>query len=171
MAEIGIKSPGEKLPEFLERFSSQILATGDFRGDLEFEVGKESIFDMLQFLKVERGFDFLIDLFGMDYSKFTPNPRGLAVIYILYSSRSLKRVRLKVILEEKSPIIQSVFRIFASANWLEREAWDMFGIQFKEHPNLRRILCHSDFVGHPLRKSYPADQYQRLKNAIDSTEM
>ena len=171
MEETGIKSPADKFPEFSERFSSQIVASADFRGDLEFEVNHKAVLEMARFLKMDLGFDFLIDLFGMDYSQFVPNPRGLAVIYIVYSSRLHKRMRLKAFPEEKTPRIQSLCEIFAAANWLEREVWDMFGIQFKDHPNLRRILCHGDFEGHPLRKSYPSDQYQRLKTAIDSAEM
>jgi NADH:ubiquinone oxidoreductase subunit C len=76
-----------------------------------------------------------------------------------------RRVQVKVYLSEDKPEVDSIHDLYKMVNWFEREAWDMFGIVFKGHPNLIRILCHNDFVGHPLRKDYPAEQYQRLKNA------
>ncbi len=129
----------------------------------------EKICDIIQTLKTNpaTSFEMMMDLLGMDYSKMKPEPvERYAVIYNLYSVSRGERVRVKVFLTETSPEIDSIHAIYAAANWFEREVWDLFGIVFRGHPNLTRILCHSDFEGHPLRKDYPSDGYQRLKTAV-----
>lgn len=156
----------DKLPSFLGRFGSEIIDATDFRGDLEVCVKPGRIRDMIWFLKSEQGFNMCMDLFGNDYLKYSVDmPERFAVVYNLYSLANKRRVRLKAFVNEDKPEIDSIHDLFKMANWFEREAWDMFGIVFKGHPNLIRILCHTDFVGHPMRKDYPSDQYQRLKNA------
>ncbi len=93
-------------------------------------------------------FDYLVNLTGMDWGK------ELGVVYHLYSISLKHRIVLKVFLSKENPVIPSVERCWKSANWHEREAWDMFGIQFENHPNHIRILCPYDWEGHPLRKDY-----------------
>jgi NADH/F420H2 dehydrogenase subunit C len=95
------------------------------------------------------------DLCGADYPG-----RGerFEVVYHLYSVDAGKRLRLKVRLPEENPLVASVSGIWKGANWFEREAYDLFGIKFEDHPNLKRILCYNEFVGHALRKDYPKNR-------------
>jgi NADH-quinone oxidoreductase subunit C len=161
-----------KYPGFLSQFRDEILAVEDFRGDLSVSVRPARIREMAKFLKTDSStkFDVLMDLFGMDYLKFEPEAlERFAVIYIFYSMKRHEHFRLKVLVPESSPNVDSIHDVYAAVNWNEREVWDLFGILFTGHPNLIRILTHNDFVGHPLRKDYPSDQYQRLKNAAPST--
>lgn len=159
-----------RLADLLDRFPEWITGENEFRGDLTLCVVPKGLLPVVRHLKEPLGFSLLVDLFGMDYSRF-PEQTGLAVVYILYNLSEKKRVRLKVLLSEECPAIDSISSIFAAANWFEREAYDLFGIGFHGHPNLIRILCHQEFQGHPLRKDYPADGYQRLKNTVLSTEL
>lgn len=168
MHETAISLLRSKLPFVLPRLESAILDVTDHRGDLVLTVVPESIRDTISFLKTNADLPFqvMIDLFGIDYLKWPVEmPERFAVIYNLYSITHHRRVQLKAYLPETNPKIDSIHQIYRAANWFERETWDMYGIGFNGHPNLLRILCHVDFVGHPLRKDYPADQYQRLKNA------
>jgi NADH-quinone oxidoreductase subunit C len=166
-----------KLAGFYNRFRDCIVDSSSFRGDLEFTVSAESLLNILAFLKEDPQccFEILLDLFGMDYSSF-PNARKrhadrFAVIYLLYSVVHGHRVRLRVCVAENSSKLRSATTLFPAANWFEREVWDMFGIEFLGHPDLKRILCHADFIGHPLRKDYPSDQLQRLRSSLPSGEL
>lgn len=172
MAEINSNSPTSNLPLFEERFKSEIVSTDTFRGDLSYVVKKEKIREMVKFLLYEHAprFDILMDLFAIDYLKYpTEYAERFAVVYGFAQLFPNTRVRLKVFVSEADLTIDSVHDITAMANWFEREAWDLYGVVFKGHPNLQRILCHQEFEGHPLRKDYPADGYQRLKIAAPST--
>jgi len=103
-------------------------------------------------LKNECGFDLLVDLFGVD--RFTEKSR-FEVIYNLWSIKEKSRIFLRVKLHSENPEIESVSSIWPTANWEEREAYDMFGIIFLHHPDLRRIYMRDDFEYYPLRKDYP----------------
>jgi len=107
-------------------------------------------------------YDVLIDIVGVDYLGME-NHKGkrFAVIYCLKNTKNMARVRIKVQVEENEKI-PTLSKIYPIANWQEREVWDQFGIVFDEHPNLKRILNHADFEGHPLRKDYPAKKRQWL---------
>jgi len=107
-------------------------------------------------------YDVLIDIVGVDYLGME-NHKGkrFAVIYCLKNTKNMARVRIKVQVEEQEKI-PTLSKIYPIANWQEREVWDQFGIVFDEHPNLKRILNHVDFEGHPLRKDYPAKKRQWL---------
>ncbi|MCM8811590.1 MAG: NADH-quinone oxidoreductase subunit C [Candidatus Omnitrophica bacterium] len=89
------------------------------------------------------------------------------VVYHFYSLETGHRLRLKVPVEEDSPQVDSLTPVWASADWFEREVWDMFGIRFKGHPNLKRILMYEEFQGHPLRKDYPVNRRQPLIGPIN----
>lgn len=112
--------------------------------------------------KLHTGFPFLLDVCGVDYLPRTPR---FEVVYHFADPAQQRRLRLKVPLAEGAEIV-SVTDIYRSANWFERETYDMFGIKFRGHPDLRRILCHEDFVGYPLRKDYPADKNQALTTPL-----
>ncbi|HFE52504.1 MAG TPA: NADH-quinone oxidoreductase subunit C, partial [Bacteroidetes bacterium] len=106
-------------------------------------------------------FNFLMDLTAVDYLNFGRKPR-FEVVYNLYSLMKNLRLRLRVPVPEEDPVVRTVTHLWKSANWAEREVWDMFGIRFEGHPNLKRILLYEEFEGHPLRKDYPVNKRQPL---------
>jgi len=89
------------------------------------------------------------------------------VVFHFYSLSKNHRLRLKVPVDEKHPEVDSLTPLWASADWFEREVWDMFGVVFKGHPNLKRILMYKEFVGHPLRKDYPVNKRQPLIGPVN----
>lgn len=101
--------------------------------------------------------DFLSDLTAYDNEDREDGDKRFVVLYQLFSTELFTRIRIKVLVDENESAI-SICDIFAGANWLEREVFDMYGIKFNGHPNLRRILMHENFTGHPLRKEYPIKQ-------------
>jgi NADH-quinone oxidoreductase subunit C len=105
-------------------------------------------------------FDFLTDITAVDFLG-KKEPR-FEVVYHLYSFRSNRRLRVKAAVPEAEPVVESLTPLWKAANWLEREVWDMFGIRFEGHPDLRRILLYEEFQGYPLRKDYPVNQWQPL---------
>ncbi len=130
--------------------------TTSFVGDHVIDSQKESLSALLRYLKEYAGFHFIMDICGVDY----PNrEKRFDVVYHLFSSAGSRRVRVKTQIKEDESV-PSAISIWKGADWFEREAYDMFGIQFKGHPNLRKILTHHQFVGYPLRKDYEADQQQ-----------
>ena len=145
----------------VERFGAAIIACGKDRGDLVAIVDKKRIHDIVAFLRDEPTLDFnmLIDLFGVDYLPRTPR---FEVVYHLHCLQRNERLRLRVQLEEKDCELDSITDLYPVADWLERETWDMFGIVFKGHPNLKRLLMYDSFKGHPLRRDYPINKRQPL---------
>lgn len=149
------------LKKLKERFTNSVLETHSFRGDDTAVVKRVDVLEICRFLKEdpELSYNFLMDLTAADYLGKEPR---FEVVYHLYSLKHNMRVRIKVPLSESDPTIDSVSSLWASANWAERECWDLFGIRFNEHPDLRRILLYEQFQGHPLRKDYPVDKRQPL---------
>ena len=137
-----------------QHFDSAILESSEFRGELTVVVQKERIVEICRFLKSEAGFrfDLLADLCGIDM--YTPAKR-FGVIYNMYSLKNKYRIRLKTFTEESDLKIPTVTGVWATANWHERETYDMFGIQFEGHPDLRRIYMPDEFDHFPLRKDFP----------------
>lgn len=174
MQETGTKSLESKLPRLLEALPDALVSADDYRGDLTVVVQPSRLRDVVRLCKTDPAlsFEVLMDLFAMDYAKAKePTPERFAVIYNLYSVSKKRRVRLKAFLPETAPEIASIHDLYKAANWFEREAWDLFGVRFQGHPHLIRILCHHEFVGHPLRKDYPADKYQRPHGSKPSSEL
>ena len=122
--------------------------------------------NVVQFLKEEAGikFDMLVDIAGIDYLTY-PNYEGPRFA-VSYAFKSMKnpgaRIRLKVLVSEENLKVPTISDLYANANWYEREVYDQFGVIFEGHPDLRRLLNHVEFVGHPLRKDYPAQKRQWL---------
>ncbi|RPI18793.1 MAG: NADH-quinone oxidoreductase subunit C [Ignavibacteriae bacterium] len=116
------------------------------------EVPKEKITDICRLFKNEFEYDQLIDLVGVD--RFTKNNR-FEVIYNLWSNNHKSRIFLRAVLDSKKPELETVSSVWSTANWLERETYDMFGINFLNHPDLRRIYMMEEFEYYPLRKDYP----------------
>ena len=149
-----------------ERFGGGVLASHAHRGDHTAGVAREAIAEALAFCRDDRElrFDMLMDLTAVDYLKFPGREDGprFEVVYHLYSVPHNHRVRLKVRLAEDDAVVATATRLWPIANWLEREVWDMFGIRFDGHPDLKRLLLYEEFVGHPLRKDYPIDRRHPL---------
>lgn len=126
---------------------------------------KEKIHEILKFLRDDPAYqcNLLTDITAVDYLKHpVKQKQRFAVVYLLHSLELSHRLRLKVPLGVADLAIDSVHDLWKTANWLEREVWDMFGIKFNKHPNLKRILNHIEFEGHPLRKDYAIDRRQVL---------
>ena len=104
-------------------------------------------------------FDLLVDLTAVDFLGREPR---FEVVYHLHSMRLNHRLRVKIRVAEDDAVVPSISSLWKAANWLEREAWDMLGIRFAEHPDLRRILMYEEFRGYPLRKDYPVTKRQPL---------
>lgn len=139
-------------------------------GDDVLVLDRKNIIPLLKHFRSSGRFDFLIDVCGVDY----PNrDKRFEVVYHLFSSKDGSRLRLKVPLAAGESI-PSAIHVWRGADWFEREAYDMFGIIFEGHPNLRKILTHHQFVGHPLRKDYEADRQQTCTEVLpvhfDNTE-
>lgn len=143
-----------------ERFSTQITATNVELSELTVELPREQLLSVCRALRDESDFAFeqLIDLCGVDYLDYGngiwSGPR-YAVVYHLLSVKNNHRVRLRTFVDGEVPLVPSVIDIWNSANWFEREAFDLFGIVFEGHPDLRRILTDYGFIGHPFRKDFP----------------
>lgn len=152
----------ENLHGFVDKLKEENAAwvgdVVDAFGEVTIVVPNESIVDICWALKSKHGFDMLADLCGADRGP-EEEPR-FAVNYHLFSTTHYSRLRLKVLLSEDSPEVPSVTSLWKTADWHERETFDMFGVVFTGHPDLRRILLPSDFDGHALRKDYPLRGYE-----------
>lgn len=148
-----------------DRFSAFKFYTTPVNDDV-LDLPREDIVPVLRFFRETGKFDFLMDLSAVDYANLMQGrTKRFDVVYHLYSSRTQMRLRLKAAVDENESI-DSATGVWPSANWFEREAYDMFGIQFAGHPNLTRILTHHEFKGHPLRKDYDADHQQHCSSAL-----
>jgi NADH-quinone oxidoreductase subunit C len=147
-----------------EKFTDAVSATLVAHDELTLEVRRADLQRVCLALRDDRRFAFeqLIDVCGVDYLEYAkesahgarPGPRFATVYHLLSVSRN-QRLRLRVFLDDEFPLVDSVVEIWASANWFEREAFDLFGIVFEGHPDLRRILTDYGFIGHPFRKDFP----------------
>jgi NADH-quinone oxidoreductase subunit C len=152
----------EKLLEFVDKLRAknsvwaEDVVTG--HGEVTVITPRGSIIEACQFLRDEQGFDMLADLCGADRGP-EEDPR-FEVNYHLFSTKHHNRLRLKVLLSEDDLHVESVTPLWRTADWHERETYDMFGVIFDGHPDLRRILLPSDFDGHALRKDYPLRGYE-----------
>ncbi len=158
---------GSEIIEHLrQRFGERIVETHDFRGDHTAVVTREALPDVLRHCRDDAalGFDMLTDVTAVDYSKFPGREDGprFEVVYHLYSIGQNHRVRVKVRVDEDDAVVPTAVGLWPIANWMEREVWDMFGVRFAGHPDLRRLLLYEEFVGHPLRKDYPINRRQPL---------
>ena len=143
-----------------EKFGEQLFDVTEPYGLLTFSTTKDKIINVLSFLK-ENGkinFNFLTDLTAVHY----PNTNQIAVVYHLHSMVSGIRVRIKVFLHENDAKIPTASSLWNSANWMERETYDFFGVKFEGHPDLRRILNMDELNVHPMLKQYPLEDPNRV---------
>lgn len=136
-----------------QKFPSSILDVAEFRGETTLTVAASDIVPVCSVLKKECGFTFLVDVTSVDYLG-KREPRFM-VVYHLTNMAEKCRIRIKAPVGGDEPSIDSLTSLWNAANWLEREVYDLMGIRFLGHPDLRRILMTDDWVGHPLRKDYP----------------
>lgn len=158
MEKVSPEEP-EIVSRLREKFGEAIQEYSQFRDELTVRVDKDQIVEICMFLRDEPDlqFNLLTDLCGVDYPA---RSRRFDVVYHLYSMPYNRRLRLKAAVGENETI-PSVVSVWKAANWLEREAYDMFGIHFSGHPDLRRILLPEDWqAGWPLRKDYPLEGYR-----------
>ncbi|MGD9647756.1 MAG: NADH-quinone oxidoreductase subunit C [Pirellulales bacterium] len=131
------------------------LVTSEFRGDTRVVVPRESLVDVLRMLRDRRGFDLLVDITCVDYLNYRGAESRFGLVYLLANTTSNERITLRVFVDEPDLQVPSAVPLWEGANWLEREVFDMFGIVFEGHPDLRRILLPDEFTAFPLRKDYP----------------
>ena len=150
------------LDRLQEKFPDAVLSTSSFRGDDVAIIKRDRALDVLRFLHDDGDCQLdmartvtAIDWLGRDGDRFE-------VVYQLYSIARKHGVRIKVPVPEDDAAIDSVVPLWPALNWAEREAWDMYGIKFHGHPDLRRMFMYEEFVGHPLRKDYPKEKRQPL---------
>lgn len=137
----------------VEQFSADALEGGKLEhGELTLEIARWEIFQVSKFLKQELKFVRLSTVTAVD--RYPADPR-FEVVYHLHSVERKERLRLKCRVCGDDPVIESVTPVWRSADWYERETFDLFGIKFLNHPDLRRIMMPEDWEGHPLRKNYP----------------
>jgi NADH-quinone oxidoreductase subunit C len=133
-----------------ERFGDAITEFSSYLGQNFLVAKPDAVIPIIEVLKLELDFDYLVDLTAVDYPK---RPERFDIVYILYSFARNERIRVKTMVPEGYRPATLV-TVHLTANWLEREVFDMFGIQFEGHPDMRRILLPEEWVGHPLRKDY-----------------
>lgn len=136
------------------KFADQVLGVGTHAGQAWVDVKRDRIVDVLKTLRDECGYDMLTDLTAVDYLN-QGMPERFAVVYNLYSVKDNVRTRVKAWVPESDPTIDSASALWKSAPWAEREVWDLMGLKFKGHPDLKRIQLPENYEGHPLRKDYP----------------
>ena len=141
--------------------SSKIQSSSIKNEELLIEINQKDLIDVVQFLKLNENCKFkqLIDIAGVDYPE---NEKRFELIYLFLSHEHNLRIKLLIKFQINQTIV-SLTKIFPSANWMEREVFDMYGIKFKNHPDLRRILTDYGFKGHPLRKDFPLSGFNEVR--------
>jgi NADH-quinone oxidoreductase subunit C len=155
------------------KHSGAVLSCADRFGTPEIRIDPKVLPAVVQTLRdgEDSAMEMLVDLVALDYSEYPAwtGPR-FGLIYHLKSLSRGHRLTLKVLLEGETPSITTISPLYKNADWLEREAWDQMGVVFTNHPDLRRLLNHHEFVGHPLRKDYPITRRQALTVTDPMTE-
>jgi NADH-quinone oxidoreductase subunit C len=147
-----------------ERFGRALVETHAQHGDRTAVIDRAALPDVLRHCRDALAFEVLTDLTAVDYLRFPGREDGprFEVVYHLYSLADNHRLRLKVRVDEDDAVVPTAVGLWPIADWLEREVWDMFGVRFDGHPDLRRLLMYEEFSGHPLRKDYPISRRQPL---------
>ena len=131
------------------------LQMSEFRGQTRVVVPADRLMEAMRHLRDKRKFDLLVDVTCVDYLNYRDATDRFGLVYLLAGTETNERLTVRTFLNEPELTVQSMTALWAGANWMEREVWDMFGIVFEDHPDHRRILLPDEFVAHPLRKDYP----------------
>jgi NADH-quinone oxidoreductase subunit C len=137
------------------KFASDELTFSQFRDNRRVTVPAGRLLAVLSLLKSELGFDMLVEITAVDYLEYEGATDRFGLVYVLLSTTTGERLVVKTFVNDPDPTLPSMFPLWKSADWLEREVYDMFGIKFAGHPDLRRILSPDEFTAFPLRKDYP----------------
>lgn len=148
----------ELITKLSSTFGEKVKTVEEPYGLLTFETTKDIIIDVLRFLKEDNNFNYLTDITAVHY----PEKSALAVVYHVYNMVGKVRVRIKVFLHEHSADIPTATVLWNGANWMERETYDLFGVKFEGHPDLRRILNMDELNVHPMLKQYPLEDPNRV---------
>jgi NADH-quinone oxidoreductase subunit C len=148
-----------------DRFGAEVQ---EFRGEVTLVVAAGNIVPALQVLKQDQNFNFLIDITAVDYWP-QEEPR-FHIVYHILRQKDSQVLCLRVPLDGNAPILPTAEKVWASANWYEREVWDMFGIRFEGHSDMRRIIMPYEWEGHPLRKDYPLG-YEEVQFSFNQAEI
>lgn len=146
-------APTHVLTQLQQRFSG--LTHSEFRGQTRVWIHRDQMYSLLTMLKEEFRFDLLVDITCVDYLHYRGAKHRFGMVYLLAQTESAERWTVRVPLDEPDLQLPSLVSLWAGADWLEREVWDLFGVRFAGHPDLRRIVLPEAFVAHPLRKDYP----------------
>jgi NADH-quinone oxidoreductase subunit C len=131
------------------------IAWSEFRCDSRAVVARDELYAVLKTLRGQHQFDLLVDITCVDYLNYRGAQDRFAVIHLLAATETNERITLRTFINEPDLFLPSAVPLWEGANWMEREVWDMFGIHFEGHPDLRRILMPDEFTAFPLRKDYP----------------
>jgi len=144
-------------PEIIDQLRQQYegVAASEFRGQSRVVVPREVMYEVLATLRDDHGFDMLVDVTCVDYLNYRDATDRFGLVYSLLNTEENYRLTVRVFLSEPKLSVPSVVPLWEAANWLEREVWDLFGIKFHGHGDLRRIVLPEEFTAHPLRKDYP----------------
>jgi NADH-quinone oxidoreductase subunit C len=145
--------PSDTLTTLEARLGS--LSFSEFRGQSRIVIARDKLLDAMRLLRDERSFDLLVDVTCVDYLNYRDATDRFGVVYLLASTTTNERLTVRVFLNEPELTVPSMFELWTGADWLEREVFDMYGIVFEGHPDLRRILMPEEFTAFPLRKDYP----------------
>ena len=143
--------------EKLERLKAAFpaISHSEFRSQVRVVVPAEQVHQLLRFAKEQLGFDMLADLTCVDYLHYRGARDRYGLVYVLTNTQTNERLIVRTFVNDPEPAVPTVVDLWEAANWLEREVWDLFGVRFDGHPDLRRIVLPPEFTAHPLRKDYP----------------
>ncbi len=146
--------PANYFAPLQQKFGEAVRAE-EFRDNLRVIVTAEKVYDVLRTLKEQFGFNMLSDLAGIDYLGYPDATDRFGVVYALMNASTAERIFVKTYVNDPDPELPTVTDLWRGADWMEREVFDLFGVSFPGHPDLRRILMPTEFTSHPLRKDYP----------------
>ncbi len=137
------------------KFPDSGLTFSQFRDNRRIVVPAKSLQPLLAFMKQDLSFDFLAEITAVDYLEYEGATDRFGVVYVVVNTKTGERLIIKTFVNDPDPVLPSMCSLWKAADWLEREVYDMFGIKFSGHPDLRRILTPDEFSAYPLRKDYP----------------
>jgi NADH-quinone oxidoreductase subunit C len=144
------------------RFQGALKEVVEYQGETTYVVEASAAKEVLRFLKQERGFNYLADLSCAHW----PEEGRIDVVYQVRSLKTREQCRVRAAVPVEDPVVATVSDLWGTANWLEREVYDLMGVVFTDHPDLRRIMLPEDFEGHPLRKEYPMEGDDEWRNYL-----
>jgi NADH-quinone oxidoreductase subunit C len=145
----------ETVGRLTQRVGAQAFTTSEFRDNFRVHVDAGRVYSVLEFLARDCGFDMLMELGGADYLHYPNATDRYGVWYCLLNTTTGQRLIVKTFTNDPDPRLPSAFPLWKGADWMEREVYDMYGVEFEGHPDMRRILMPDEFTSFPLRKDYP----------------